>query len=347
MYTAIYGVMAFLGLIFRDRRTEYAVLFLAMVFLVLFMGTRYYVGCDYGGYLSRYENMSTHATIGSAIFATEPGFNLLMWFVVTERMDFMWVNLFSSMIMLGCYWYFLREFRNPMTILALLFPIVFLQLGMSGLRQGIAVSMIAAASVPFLNGKRWQVLAWVLLAAQFHTSAYMFLPIAALVGTRVTFGKATWAIMALLPFVLWFLADRLSVYQDRYVNEIYGDQSSGGAVFRYLLMLPAALLFFLNLDKLKARFPKKFELLKTWSLGIIALAPLTVLSTFALHRISYYFMPLNIVTFVYVSMVTFRRKEVALGLLIPPLFYGIYTIGWQSMSSHFRACYVPYQSVLF
>lgn len=347
MYTAIYSIFVLLGIFIRERRLELATLFLSLAFLIVFMGTRYHVGCDYDGYLSRYNNTSVHAHWLDAFGRAEPGFNLIMIGVVTSGLDYVWVNIISSAIIAGCYWHFLRHHSYPVMILALCFPILIMQLGMSGLRQAIAVAMVMASSIPFAQGKRLKTFLWIVLAAQFHSSAYIFLPLAALVGVKVSFGRLTWAAMAVLPFVLWLLSDRLEVYQTRYVEEAYGDQSSGGAVFRYLLMLPVAAIFFVNRERIAKAFPIHFETLKLWNLGIIALAPLAVLSSFALHRFNYYVMPFSLVSFVYVSHFIFTRRFHFMAVLIPPIVYGIYTVGWQAMSSHFRACYVPYQSVLF
>ena len=347
MYIAIYGALVMLAIFVRRRQFELVTVFLCLAFLVLFMGTRYYVGCDYAGYLSRYDNTPVYSSLLDAFKAPEPAFNLIMIGVVTSGLDYLWVNLISSAIIVACYWYFLRHHSYSLMILALCFPILIMQLGMSGLRQAIAVAMVMAASIPFTQGRRFATFMWIVVAAQFHTSAYVFLPLVALVGVRVSFGRMTWAAMAALPLLLWLLSDRLEVYQTRYVEQAYGDQSSGGAVFRYFLMFPVSVLFFVNRERIMKAFPNHFETLKIWNLAILALAPLTILSSFALHRFNYYVMPFNLVSFVYVSHLMFTRRFHFVAVLIPPLVYGIYTIGWQSMSSHFRACYVPYQSVLF
>lgn len=347
MYTAIYGIFVLLGLFIRERRAELIALLLALGFLLLFMGTRYYVGCDYSGYLSRYDNTPVDADWLYAFENPEPGFNLIMVGVVSSGLDYMWVNLICSAIMVLCWYRFLRHHDHQLMILALLFPIIVMQLGMSGLRQAIAVSMIMAASVPFSEGKKFQTFLWVLLAAQFHTSAYVFLPLGALAGVKVSFGRVTWAALALLPLGLWLLSDRLELYQDRYIEQVYGDQSSGGAVFRYFLMIPATVLFFSKMQTFEKWYPRHFNSLKFWNLAIAALFPLVFLSSFALHRFNYYVMPFSIVTFVLVAQLLFLRRFHFVAILLPPLFYGIYTIGWQAMSSHFRSCYEPYQSVLF
>jgi len=336
-----------LGVALQRRNDQILVAILCMLFLLLFMGTRYYVGCDYTGYLNRYEETSIHTPLTGAFALPEWGFELIVIGVVTSGLDFVWVNIVSSAIMLCCWFYFIRQFPNPLMILALLFPVIIMQLGMSGLRQALSVSFVMVASISFINQKRLATAFWILFAAQFHSSAYILLPLAALAGARISFGRLTWTAVALLPIALFLLGDRIDTYQDRYIEQIYGDQSSGGAVFRYFLVLIPTVLFFLNLQKMEEAFPRYHGLLTIFNLATISAAPLIFLSTFALHRFSFYLMPFSIVTFICVIRVMFKPEDLRLGLLLPPAVYAVYAIGWQTLSGHYQSCYVPYQSVLF
>ena len=126
----------------------------------------------------------------------------------------------------------------------------------------------------------------------------------------------------------------------------YGDQSSAGAVYRYILnFVPAA--FFLYYRKLVERkFPREFHILMIFAIATVALAPLTVLSTFALHRLNFYVMPFTIMMAVYLVYCIPTTRERLLALLIPIGAYGGYSVLWQLTSFHFQACYSNYQSYL-
>lgn len=347
MYLAVYGMFVLLGISIQRRLDQMVAMAVCFLFLLIFMGWRYYVGCDYAGYLYRYVHTPPHEPLSAAFLNPEPGFELIMRFVVTSGLGYEWLNIICSLIILVCYWIFLRSHERPLLMLALMFPVLLMQLSMSGLRQAIAVGILMVATVQFMKRRRLATALIILLASQFHASAVMFLPLAALAKTKISFGRLTYAAFLLVPFALFLLADRLETYQDRYIYEIYGDQSAGGAVLRYLLLLPPAVLFFTKLKEMEAAYPRSFELLKIFNLAIIAVAPLTILSSFALHRIIFYLMPFSIVTFVYVVRFVFKERDAPIALVIPPALYGIYAVGWQLFSSHFRNCYAPYQNLLF
>lgn len=347
MYTAIYSIFVGLALIIRRRQEQFAFLMLIMIFLLLFMGGRYYVGCDFFGYLSRFENISPMTPITNALDVHEPGFELLITSVRIWGLSFVWVNILSSLIVLGCYWRFLRYQHFPLMILAVLFPIMIVQLSMSGIRQAIAVGFLMVASVSFLKNNRLMTAFWILVGAQFHISVIMTLPLAFLAGFRISLGRITLAATLLLPVALWLLADRIGLYQDRYVDEIYGDQSSGGAIIRYMLVAPPAVLFFIYRSKFAKAFPEHFELHKLMSLAILAISPLIFLSSFALHRINFYLIPFSIVIFIYVCRVIFTGTNEFIGKILPALTYGSYFVAWQLTSFHYGHCYADYQSYFF
>src|SRR5690606_28407321 len=123
------------------------------------------------------------------------------------------------------------------SVMVLSFPVLVVQLAMSGLRQALATALLMVAYAAFVKGRRLSVAVWILLASQFHTSSIIFLPMVLLVGKRVSAVKLMTAMVLLSPVVAWFLGMRLEVYSDRYVEQIYGESSSSGAWFRYVLVL--------------------------------------------------------------------------------------------------------------
>lgn len=134
VYLGIYLFFSMIGLAARDSRSLFG-LFLIGLFLLVFMGQRHEVGCDYGGYYSRWQQSYAHMA-GTLPFSTsEWGFAYL-----THRMQ-EWEWSYAghltgvSAILVLCYLIFARSFHNSFGILALLFPVIIVQLGMSGIRQ--------------------------------------------------------------------------------------------------------------------------------------------------------------------------------------------------------------------
>jgi hypothetical protein len=346
MYTAIYAMLVLLALGVSNRNAT-GWLGLVMMFLLFFMGTRYYVGCDFGSYLNRFDNISMNSDIWRTFEMHEPGFEFLITGVRLLGLDYMWLNIFASAIILACYFFFLRTHFRPLMIIALMFPMIIVQLSMSGVRQGIAVAMLAAASVHFVRGQRLWTAGWILLGAQFHSSVLVLLPIALLAGKTVSTFRVAIAAALLAPISVILLGERADVYTDRYVDQIYGDMSSAGAVYRYGAAMIPFLIFPFVRRSLKTTFPEKYEVIKLFAIIGFSLAPLLILSPIILHRLNYYILPLSIVTLVYVSEVLFMKNKKAEWRLFPAATFLAYFISWQMTSKHADVCFSPYQSYLF
>jgi hypothetical protein len=261
----------------------------------------------------------------------------------------MWLNVFASAIILWGFGNFLKAFRLPALILALLFPIMIVQLGMSGIRQGIAVALLMGSASSFLDGRRIQTAFWILAAAAFHSSAAIFLPIAFIAGRQVKLIRLVAAVAILLPVAIILGGDRFETYQDRYVDQIYGDVSSGGAVIRYAMILLPTLIFFAYSKKFRSACPREFELFKLFAIIIVVTGVSGFVSSLALHRLNYYVMPFSLVIFAYVSIVLGGRNlqsQFALRLA-PVVMYGAYMVFWLLTSRHADMCYIPYESFSF
>lgn len=343
MYITLYTVLATLGLtVWHNRSLPW--LIAALLFLLWFMGARYYVGCDFTGYLNRFINIPANTRLSDAITEHEPGFELLITAISTSGLDYMWLNISATAVILLGYYIFLRNHYNPLMILALLFPIMIVQLSMSGIRQAIAVSFLLVSTVYFMRGKRVLTATWILLGAQFHTSVVVFLPIALLAGKNISTTRLAISSALLAPVVILFIGSRVEVYQDRYINQLYGDISSGGAYIRYGLSLLPAILFLIYQTRMKSAFPKQFLLFRLFSFLIIALLPIGFFSSLALHRFNFYVMPLSIAILVATSNVVLPRSQIMFARLMPVLLYGGYAVFWNLLSRHAVQCYRPYQN---
>lgn len=343
IYLGIFAVLSLLGLSVPDRKAT-PFLILSGVFLLWFMGGRYYVGCDFASYLARFENTLTELSYKQTVLAPEAGFQFLIASVKALGLPYVWLNVCASLILLICMLFFCRAHRSPLMVLALLFPIVIVQLGMSGLRQALAVGFLMAASVPFMQGNRVWTGVLILVGAQFHASVIIFLPMAFLAGRPISAPRILAALMVLSPVAAYLLADRLEVYSERYIDEVSGAISSGGGRIRFVLMLIPALFFMRFHARVRAKFPHVYGLLKLFVLITLSLIPVAVLSSIALHRLNYFVMPFSILTYVYLSFAIFPASERTIGRLLPVLIFGSYSIAWFLTSRHADICYLPYQN---
>jgi len=345
-YLTVFTVIALLGLSIPDRRSL-ATLLTICLFLLWFMGTRYIVGCDFKAYFLRYHDILPGLYLDEIFSKNEPGFALLSALLKTLGAHYMWVNITTSALMLAGYFFFARAHRSSILIMALLFPVIIVQLGMSGIRQGVAVAALMAASVFFVQGRGWMTALLIVLGAQFHSSVIVFLPIAFMAGRNINIGRIVLGVLLLSPLAIYLLSDRLDVYADRYIEQSYGEITSGGALIRYGLIMIPQVFFLFYYRSLRQEFPEVYGLLKLFVIISFSLIPVAVYSSIALHRINFYVMPFSILTFVYLSWCIFPRNQVLIGRTMVPLVYGLYQLSWFLTSAHADACYKPYRSFSF
>ncbi|MFZ5965228.1 EpsG family protein [Thalassococcus sp. BH17M4-6] len=341
VYIGIYTGLALSAIGNYDRKHTVFFLFSGL-FLVWFMGFRYATGCDYYGYLHRWENFYPPDELMQLFQGEEAGFSFLMGSIKAYGFEYTWLNVAASIILVFCYIRFAKAHPFAPLILALLFPVIIIQLGMSGIRQAMAGGFLMLAFNAFARRKKLWTAAWILVGMQFHASVIMFLPIALLAGREVNTWRLAASLVVLGPIVGLLLADRFDTYENRYID---GSVTSGGAIIRYtLILLPVPFLIF-NRVKVQERFPDVYPLLKLGALIILALAPLVVLSSIALHRLNYYVMPLSILLCVYVGAVLFKKPSQGHWLAV--LAYGSYSFLWFLSSRHATYCYIPYDNTWF
>jgi len=348
LYLSVFLVMAFTGMMVRSRKEQNFALVLFGLFLILFIGTRFDTGCDFRAYEGRFLNLYRDANLFRFIGQGEIGFHALNLLVHRLALDFMWLNVFGATIYVSCLIRFVRITPEPLLLLALFFPIIIIQLGMSGLRQALAVAFILQAMISFTQVRKIHAALWILLAAQFHQSAYLFLPLALMAGRKFSWIMAVLALLVLGPASVFLLGERADVYSNRYVEQIYGENSSGGAVLRYVLGLIPCVIFEFRKRSILEQMPKLYPLLRIISLVTISLAPIGMLSTVALHRMTYYVMPCAMLIFVCALMVLPKTNIPSRQMLgIPVAVLLIYMLGWFTLSRHSSICYVPYETFLF
>jgi len=347
VYLSIYLGMALTALASLPRRSALMVMLFWLLFLTVFSGTRYYTGCDFTGYLNRFEKIVPYLTFNTAAFVMdEPGFNILNLVIYQLDLGFMWVNLVCAIVFSVCFWLFARRHPSPLLLLTLALPIFFIQLSMSGVRQAMAAAFLMLAMNAFSDKKKLWTAFWIFIGAQFHQTAIIFLPLAFIAGREISAARVLGAAVFLGPLAGLFLGERLEVYSDRYIEQIYGSQESSGATLRLGMLLFASILFELNRDRMKALFPQHYQLMRTFSLASFALIPVFLISSVAVHRLIFYVLPANLFMLACLPYAMFGRGGWQVGKLLPLGLYFSYIAVWFSFSRHANICYVPYESFL-
>lgn len=346
IYLLSFLVLTFLGLQSSDRQARQQLPWIGL-FLLWFMGARYYVGCDFASYLNRFDSLPNNFDLWATLRENEGGFHALMRSVKAVGLEFMWVNLIASAIFVVSLSVFCRAHRRPMMILALLFPVLTLQLGMSGVRQALACAFLMMATVAYVRQRRLSVAVLIMAGGLFHSSVLIFLPVAFMPGRDVSVWKIFIAAVLISPLSYLLLESRIETYVDRYIDDVYGEITSDGAFIRYALNAVPALAFIRYRKRLQAAFPDVYSLLQIFTIITFAILPLGILNTTVLHRMNYYVMPVNILTLVYIGILLSPQARISFYRLFPALMYGTYSLMWFLTSRHAESCYTPYRSYTF
>ena len=344
VYLSIFAVLVALAFIV-DEKEKYPVLFLLWIFLIFFVGGRFETGCDFSGYLNRYINiLYHHDKIFDVLIKTEAGFELINLSMRLMGFTYVWLIFFCSVIIITCFVVFCGYFKGSLYTLALLFPVMIIQLGMSGIRQAMAVGFLMIAAIPFVNGYRIWTGISILVGAQFHASAIIFLPMALLAGRKIEPLKVVIAVLIFSPLILILIGDRIDTYQNRYVGN--DELQSSGALIRYGLILVPAAMYIYKEKYYKEYFPGIAPLVYIYSIIGVFILIFGIVNTVALHRMIYYIMPFSILISIYIGLTYFKFKNDIIPIILPFFMYGSYMIFWFNFSSHAERCYIPYSNFI-
>ena len=343
LYISILNLMILIRYASYDRKKLLRELYpLFLVFLYVFSAFRFEVGCDWPIYSGDYALLKYSE--GIAIGLTEPMYAATMKFLIFFDLSYVWVNLiFVSVFFYGISMLAKRQ-PDPLSILILAFPILIINMPMSGIRQGAAIGVLCIAYMAFIDKKTTKYVLTVLLATLFHTSALIFLLLAPFITKELTPKRLIIPLLIVVPGAIALILSplgQIAIY--RYVTL---DYEAAGAVFRVGLLVISAGIFFLFKEKWEHYFPEDYKLIVLGSLMMVLCLILIPVSTIIGDRVGYYLIPLQLIIFSripYLQIKNFRPFWIALPYLITILVFVV----WTYMSTHFDKCYQPYNSWLF
>ena len=261
--------------------------------LALMIGLRHEVGGDWGSYLVNLEAIS-NLSFSEALVGIDgdPANSLLNWVASQSGLGIYLVNcvyatLFSWGLLVFC-----RSQPRPWLALTVSVPYLITVVAMGYSRQGVAIGLIMLGLVAMSQNSIFKFVLWVALAAMFHKSAVILIPLAVLAGTRHRLLTFFWVgVTTALLFVLL-----LQEYVDSLISGYITDQydSSGAAVRVAMNALPATL--FLLLRK-RFTLPPAQRAFWTWmAWGALAFVVLLFVSpsSTAVDRVALYWIPLQL-----------------------------------------------------
>jgi hypothetical protein len=343
-YWLLFSIFAAGSLNFQRRHPTGAntapILAAAGVFVALMVGLRFEVGGDW----MTYEDIlliTGYSQFWTVVQEPDPGYGVLNWFAAQMGWQIWFVNLVCGAIFSWGLIKFARQQPNPWLAVLVAVPYLIIVVAMGYTRQGVAIGFILAGLAGIERTSLVRFAAYVAMAALFHKSAVVVLPLVALAATqrRIIIVPALLGTALLLYYL--FLDAAVDSLMTNYVEAEY--QSEGAAV-RVAMNVPPALIFLL--------FHKRFQLSeqthKIWrnfalaSLFALVLLGLTTATT-AVDRIALYLIPLQM--FVLSRMpVAFGTRGGTNGMLVAFVIAYSATIQlvWLNYATH-ASEWLPYQ----
>lgn len=304
--------------------------------IFVMIGFRYEVGADWATYefifaYAGYVEFERVLSIG------DPGYQGLNWLVQRLDGEIVWVNALCALLFT---WGLFRLARlQPDPWLAVLVAIPYMVIVASNYtRQAAALGIIMAGlSSLGRGGSLLRFVAYVALAATFHRTAVVVLPLVVFSRPTNRLLSALGGLAAFVALYDMFLADSMETFVENYVEAKY---SSQGAAIRIVMSVLAASVFMLR--RRAFAFPINEERIWTYfSLAsFAALAALVVSpSSTAIDRLSLYLMPLQMVVLSRVPFVYAGRR---FGTALIAAYCFAVQFVWLNFAVHARY-WIPYQ----
>ena len=318
-----------------------------LIIIFTFVAFRYQVGCDWDGYENIFE-LQRYSSLTDALNQTEPLFWVVNAVIHWMGLKYPYVNIFAAAcFFLGFNAFVVRQ-PDPMGVLTLAFPILILNLVMSGIRQAIALGFLCLAFNAFTDKRPIRFVAIVIFASCFHFSAIAFL-----IFTPFVYGfttrRAFFTILVLLPLGYHYVLgiEAVAEYSRRYVGS--DAKEASGAVFRAALLAATGVAFFFFLRKRwRSHFNLDYTLVWLCSCMMIATLPISLVSSVMGDRFGYYLIPIQLVIFTRLRWVTKGPPILRPIVRLLPYIAGLVFLAvWTETSTLFALCYLPYRTWLW
>ncbi|WP_289043121.1 EpsG family protein [uncultured Aliiroseovarius sp.] len=315
-----------------------------LVALFLFVAFRLEVGCDWNGYY-RHFLMQLDLGLADVLTQREPLWWALVQLVGQLGLGYPWLNVASALIFFAGVHVLARIQPDRLGFLVLLFPVLILNMPMSGIRQAAAIGVICMAFAAFSAARTARFAVLTLIAAGFHSSAGVFLLLAPLAGQGWIKARLLAAVALAVPgLFLLATGDGAQLAVSRYVNT---GVDAHGALYRAGLLALTAGVFFAALRPIwNIRFGTDYRIVVLGGLMMLATVPLVGLSSVIGDRIGYYLVPLQAVMLARIPFLGLGLPGAVLSATAYAVLLAMLGV-WSVFSGHFHYCYLPYDTWLF
>jgi len=254
------------------------------------IGLRHEVGGDWWNYLGHIEMVA--APLQEALSEGDPAYSLLNWLAAETGLGVYFVNTVCAVLFAWGLVAFCRAQPRPWLALVVAVPYLVTVVAMGYTRQGTAIGLAMLGLVALSDRKTLRFVVFVVLAAAFHKSAVILMPLAILAGTKRRIWTAFWVGLSSLLFYVLLLQESVEVLKINYLEAEY--QSQGAAIRVAMNAVPAVLFLWF-----RRRFvmPQEERTFWIW-MSLVALVFVVLLavlpSSTAVDRVALYWIPLQL-----------------------------------------------------
>lgn len=317
---------------------------LVLLFLFVFSAFRFEVGCDWSGYLNQF-NVMKYSLLYPGAGLRDPLWESIIELLHRVGLSYPWLNVVSSLIFFIGVHFFSRRQPDPLGFLVLLFPVLIINMPMSGIRQGAAIGFMCLAFIEFSDKRTFRFIFWTLIAAGIHSSAIVWLLLIPLMQGRLNAARYAYAGIAAIPGLFLILTGAAA---DQAMQRYMGTGvESAGAVFRIMLLSLTGLFFLIFLRPFWRRnFPRDYRLVVIAAWSMVFLLALLPISSVVSDRFTYYLMPIQVMILARIPFLGFRNQR-TFWVALPYAGLVVFFIVWTQAGDHFSQCYIPYDNWFF
>jgi len=267
----------------------------AFVLLVLMIGLRHEVGGDWGNDWGIYGltiGSTTNVPLLEVTRVGDPGYSLIMWLVALIGQGIHTLDIISAVPFSWGLIVFCRAQPRPWLALTIAVPYLVIVVAMGYTRQSVAIGLSMLGLVSLAQGNVLRFVLWLALAATFHKSAVILLPLAVLASSRRPIFVAFWVCVSTFILFVLLLQDSVDALVRNYIGAEYNSQGAGIRIA--MNALPAVIFLWFRRQFV---MPRSMHLFWTWMslvalafIGLLAVSP----SSTAVDRVALYWIPLQL-----------------------------------------------------
>lgn len=294
--------------------------------LALVMGLRFEVGGDWFNYLDHFYYAQGLSFLDAIQYLGDPGYYGLGWLIARAGGSIFWLNLCCAIFLVSGVLSMARRERFPWLVVVAAVPYLLMVVGMGYTRQSAAIGFAMLGLVALGEGKVRAFLVWILLAALFHKTATLLIPIAALSVTRRKLWVSFW-VAVFFALAYWtLLSESSDELVKNYIESDYADAASGAGIRVAMNFVPAVLLIFFRRKILPDKQERNLWLWLAW---VALVSPVFIqISATAVDRMGLYLIPLQLLVAARLPLLTGGVMGRTLVVLAVAGYCLVVQLGW-------------------